>query len=114
MGDPLGSPRVAPPPPLFDGSGSYYFSSNEVRGSVGSFLCLDGHRDMLEGFGVVWELSGRPGGPQAPRGSRKLDGDLRRIGHKRNERGKYFGCDHTSTNAPDPIRTPQLSVLGRE
>ena len=24
------------------------------------------------------------------------------------------GCDHTSTNAPDTIRTPQLSVLGRE
>ncbi|KAH0725106.1 hypothetical protein KY284_000971 [Solanum tuberosum] len=24
------------------------------------------------------------------------------------------GCDHTSTNAPDPIRTPKLSVLGRE
>ena len=23
-------------------------------------------------------------------------------------------CDHTSTNAPDPIRTPQISVLGRE
>ncbi|KAK8705002.1 hypothetical protein V6N13_048616 [Hibiscus sabdariffa] len=23
------------------------------------------------------------------------------------------GCDHTSTNAPDPIRTPQLSVLGK-
>ncbi|MED6166992.1 hypothetical protein PIB30_114762, partial [Stylosanthes scabra] len=23
-------------------------------------------------------------------------------------------CDHTSTNPPDPIRTPQLSVLGRE
>ena len=23
-------------------------------------------------------------------------------------------CDHTSTNAPDPIRTPQLSVLVRE
>ncbi|MED6191146.1 hypothetical protein PIB30_113283, partial [Stylosanthes scabra] len=23
-------------------------------------------------------------------------------------------CDHTSTNAPDPIRTPHLSVLGRE
>ncbi|KAF7834398.1 protein NRT1/ PTR FAMILY 6.1 [Senna tora] len=22
------------------------------------------------------------------------------------------GCDHTSTNAPDPIRTPKLSVLG--
>ncbi|MED6154351.1 hypothetical protein PIB30_111591 [Stylosanthes scabra] len=27
----------------------------------------------------------------------------------------YIGrCDHTSTNAPDPIRTPQLSVLGRD
>ncbi|KAH0729777.1 hypothetical protein KY289_000965 [Solanum tuberosum] len=24
------------------------------------------------------------------------------------------GCDHTSTNAPDPIRTRKLSVLGRE
>ena len=24
------------------------------------------------------------------------------------------GCDHTSTNALDPIRTPKLSVLGRE
>ena len=23
-------------------------------------------------------------------------------------------CDHTSINAPNPIRTPQLSVLGRE
>ena len=23
-------------------------------------------------------------------------------------------CDHTSANAPDPIRTPQLSMLGRE
>ena len=23
-------------------------------------------------------------------------------------------CDHTSTKAPDPIRTPQLNVLGRE
>ena len=26
----------------------------------------------------------------------------------------HVRCDHTSTNAPDPIRTPQLSVLGRE
>ena len=35
-------------------------------------------------------------------------------------RNKRIGCantdgyDHTSTNAPDPIRTPKLSVLGRE
>ena len=27
---------------------------------------------------------------------------------------EHDGCDHTSTNAPDPIRTPQLNVLGRE
>ena len=27
---------------------------------------------------------------------------------------EHDGCDHTSTNAPDPIKTPQLSVLGRE
>ena len=27
---------------------------------------------------------------------------------------KHDGCDHTSTNAPDPIRTPKVSVLGRE
>ena len=30
------------------------------------------------------------------------------------ERPNLSGCDHTSTNAPDPIRTPKLSVLGRE
>ena len=27
---------------------------------------------------------------------------------------KPAGRDHTSTSAPDPIRTPKLSVLGRE
>jgi len=27
---------------------------------------------------------------------------------------KLNRCDHTSTNAPDPIKTTQLSVLGRE
>ena len=27
---------------------------------------------------------------------------------------EHDGCDHTSTNAPDPIRTLQLSVLRRE
>ena len=34
--------------------------------------------------------------------------------HKCLKGGGTCGCDHTSTNAPDPIRTPQLSVLGRE
>ena len=27
---------------------------------------------------------------------------------------EHDGCDHTGTNASDPIRTLQLSVLGRE
>ena len=27
---------------------------------------------------------------------------------------EHDGCDHTCTKAPDPIRTPKLSVLGRE
>ena len=33
---------------------------------------------------------------------------------KTTRRAKDVGCDHTSTKAPDPIRTPKLSVLGRE
>ena len=37
-----------------------------------------------------------------------------REGFKGIKRGGGAGCDHTSTNAPDPIRTPKLSVLGRE
>ena len=27
---------------------------------------------------------------------------------------EHDGCDHTRTNALDPIRTPHLSVFGRE
>ena len=27
--------------------------------------------------------------------------------HKRSVQQEYNGCDHTNTNAPDPIRTPQ-------
>ncbi|KAL4554138.1 hypothetical protein LXL04_039741 [Taraxacum kok-saghyz] len=51
-------------------------------------------------------------GPRHHRRLRKVDGRLWPGKHKRNKHGLYFGCDHTSTNAPDPIRTPQLSVLG--
>ena len=36
------------------------------------------------------------------------------INYNRIDCGFTYGCDHTSTNAPDPIRTPKLSVLGRE
>ena len=39
---------------------------------------------------------------------------IRHDGFKGTATQKHDGCDHTSTNAPDPIRTPQLSVLGRE
>ena len=39
---------------------------------------------------------------------------IRNEGFKGTATQKHDGCDHTSTNAPDPIRTPQSSVLGRE
>ena len=39
---------------------------------------------------------------------------IRKGSFKRTVTQENDGCDHTSTNAPDPIRTPQLSVLGRE
>ena len=39
---------------------------------------------------------------------------IRKGSFKRTVTQEHDGCDHTSTNAPDPIRTPQLSVLGRE
>ena len=39
---------------------------------------------------------------------------IRNDGFKEIATQEYDGCDHTCTNAPDPIRTPQLSVLGQE
>ena len=39
---------------------------------------------------------------------------IRNVGFKGTATQEHDGCDHTSTNAPDPIRTPQVSVLGRE
>ena len=39
---------------------------------------------------------------------------LRNCGLKRTATQEHDGCDRISTNAPDPIRTPQLSVHGRE
>jgi hypothetical protein len=40
--------------------------------------------------------------------------EARRRPFKRRRRWDRCGCDHTSVNAPDPIRTPQLSALGLE
>ena len=39
---------------------------------------------------------------------------IRNDGFKGTATQEHDGCDHTSTNALDPIRTPQSSVLGRE
>ena len=39
---------------------------------------------------------------------------IRNDGFKGTATQEHDGFDHTSTNAPDPIRTLQLNVLGRE
>ena len=39
---------------------------------------------------------------------------IRKDGFKGRTTQEQDGCGHSSTNAPDPIRTLQLSVLGRE
>ena len=39
---------------------------------------------------------------------------IRNDGFKGTTTQEHDGCDHSNTIAPDPIRTPQLSVLGRE
>ena len=110
MGDPLGSPRVAP---HFLPADGVIFA--RVVEAYGFFSILSVHRGMCEGFGVFGVGFGRSGGAQGvANGTEGGWGDPRLVRHKGNKHGKYFGCDHTSTNAPDPIRTPQLSVLGRE
>ena len=38
---------------------------------------------------------------------------IRNDGFKGTATQEHDGCDHTSTNAPDPIKTPHC-VLGRE
>ena len=38
---------------------------------------------------------------------------IRNDGFKGTATQEHDECDHTSTNAKDPIRTPQLSQLGR-
>ena len=39
---------------------------------------------------------------------------IRNDGFKGTATQEHDGCDNNFTNAPDPIRTPQVSVLGRE
>ena len=54
----------------------------------------------------------RPDGP--PRKACGKEMAKFRDENKWRENVTYVGCDHTSTKSPDPIRTPKLSVLGRE
>ena len=35
-----------------------------------------------------------------------MTGEIRKVWFKGTARQELDGCDHTSTNAPDPIRTP--------
>ena len=39
---------------------------------------------------------------------------IRNDGFKGAMTQEHDGCHHTSTNASDPVSSPQLSVLGRE
>ena len=39
---------------------------------------------------------------------------IRNNGFKKTTTQKNDGCNHTSINAPDPIKTLQLSMLGQE
>ena len=77
---------------------------------------------------VRWLPAGREAPPSRGRGrapapsrfgSGATDGPhalrvARRSPLKRGRGRDLCGCDHTSVNAPDPIRTPQLSALGLE
>ena len=106
MGDLLGSPRVAPPF-LFRFQSTNRLPVSFVFFVFGYFIQPRALRDK------GWRMRTNGGFGWAPR-NQGVDFGGRRMHVKTNERRYAFGCDHTSTNAPDPIRTPQLSVLGRE
>ena len=119
MGDLLGSPRVAP---LSFSSHffSFYFLRRAYRSRRPRTLASGAQSAPDEKYGapkrrgdVDLEKSA-----EAPRVAPvyaavskcvAASGSFIRIG-----RAYADGCDHTNTNAPDPIRTPQLSVFGRE
>ena len=112
MGDPLGSPRVA-----------LLFCLDVIFFGVGPW---NSYRLLFPPNGKHLWILVILFGPTPTNGTGRTElraeavGSLekvcasQRIKAYRIIAGKYFGCDHTSTNAPDPIRTRQLSVLGRE
>ena len=65
-------------------------------------------REVARSVILAEKISYRPEGPDHAR--RQCNRDS----YKAKLSIHVYGCDHTSTKAPDPIRTPQLSVLGRE
>src|SRR6266540_190871 len=108
MGDLLGSPRVAS---LF----LWYFSI--VSGNLMFFLLITCYmpwtfrrehcppwRNNKQYYGNTWSASGSV---------RAWTWCRENVALEENNLD-HIGCDHTSTKAPDPIRTPKLSVLGRE
>ena len=44
----------------------------------------------------------------------KITAAIRNDGFKATVTQEHDGCDHTNTNTPDLIKTPQLSMLERE
>ena len=104
MGDPLGSPRVAP---LFAFFYLYFIVflrgirlDNGNRKAAWDDTCRKGIFVNIKGVGRSRVRIGSV---------EYYEGRNKRIGCANTN-----GCDHTSTNAPDSIRTPKLSVLGRE
>ena len=107
MGDLLGSPRVAFLFVIFlprctesiimghPNGGKFKKGENKKKGVLSSFVYPR----------EPWRRTSDAG----LRGS----GGASRYVNKSMESARFVGCDHTSTKAPDPIRTTKLSLLRR-
>ena len=105
MEDPIFRGRSAETTTFLDGRGDSY-GQKRLGGGGG-------------GGGGLWAVSARACNMRGKVGVGHGTGDnqivaLRNGGFKRTATQEHDGCNHTSTNAPDPIRTPQLSVFERE
>src|SRR4051812_48175202 len=100
MGDLLGSPRVASLSFLLRHATTGYVRRNILIilfWTVGGLYAVVNRGFASGELGGVQSLKIYPARHSSDLGS-----------------AEHVGCDHTSTKAPDPIRTPKLSVLGRE
>ena len=77
-----------------------------------------GWKRLVEGMGPVGDRLGHVSGGArwaAVHGTGdNMTSAIRNDGFKGTATQEHNGCDHTSTNAPNPIRTPQLRIFGRE